>query len=115
MDDVRIRWAELVDAESVFGLLTQFATSYGPARAVFEQSYPRLLAATASNGVEFLVAESEDTVVAFALTLRFLTLYANGPIVELQELMVAPRARGRGIGAGLVRAVIDRARAGGAR
>ncbi len=111
VDAVRVRSAEAGDAGCVFALLGQFAMSYRPLRAVFDQSYPRLLEGPASDGAELLVAEVDGDVVGYALAFRLLTLYANGPIVELHELMVEPTFRGRGIGGHLVHAVIDRARA----
>lgn len=105
-----IRAAEPADADAVFGLLAQFATSYRPSRAPFDWNYRRLLEA---NGTDLLVAEDEGQVAGYALATRFLTLYANGFVAELQELMVDPARRGRGIGRALVAAIAGRARAVG--
>src|SRR5207244_11128878 len=41
-------------------------------------------------------------------------LYANGIVVELQELMVAPERRHQGIGRQLVEGIVERASAAGA-
>jgi N-acetylglutamate synthase-like GNAT family acetyltransferase len=110
MSDVRIRPAASADADDLFALLLQFAVTYRPERSAFDQHFPLLLRA---NDAELLVGLLDGTVVAYALAFRLLTLYANGPIMELQELMVDPACRNRGIGRKLVEAVVERARASG--
>lgn len=105
-----VRSAHLADAEAVFALLEGFATSYRPSRSAFDRNYPRLLD---SDDADLLVAEDAGGVAGYALAARFLVLFANGWVAELQELMVAPRSRGRGIGRALVVAVAERARAAG--
>ena len=60
-----------------------------------------------------IVAVLGGQVVGYALGAVSLTLYANGPVLELQELMVAPELRGRGIGRRLVGAVLECALAAG--
>lgn len=118
------------DAERVFALVQQFATSYRPDRAAFDRHFPPLLAA---DHVDCVVAElgvgdgthagesadrqgreSAGHVVGYAVAFRLVTLYANGIVAELQELMVAPEHRGLGIGRQLVATILDRARAAGA-
>jgi predicted N-acetyltransferase YhbS len=108
-----IRPAEPTDADAVFSLLESFATSYRPSRAAFDRNYGRLLA-KAADGTDLLVAEDEAQVTGYALVTRFLVLYANGHVAELQELMVAPAWRGRGIGRALVSAIARKARVAGA-
>ncbi|WP_236788788.1 GNAT family N-acetyltransferase [Amycolatopsis sp. GM8] len=105
-----IRPAVLADADAVFALLAQFATSYEPSRGAFDRNYGHLVRGDA----DLLVAEDAGEVAGYALATRFLVLYANGWVAELQELMVAPASRGRGIGRALVTAIADRARAAGA-
>ncbi|HKS47122.1 MAG TPA: GNAT family N-acetyltransferase [Amycolatopsis sp.] len=115
MNGARIRHAELADAHAVFELVCQFAVSYRPHRALFDQHYELVMAAMTYDGTDdLLVAEDADVVIGYALAGRFLTFYANGPVSELRELMVAPAHRGRGVGRQLVEAVIARARAAGA-
>jgi predicted N-acetyltransferase YhbS len=114
MDRIRIRPADVTDADPVFELLRQFATSYPPCRSVFDQNYERLLAAMTYDSTDLLVAEGAGQVIGYVLAARFLVLYANGWVCELQELMVDPAQRGRGVGRRLVGAVIERARAAGA-
>lgn len=110
MTALTIRSACIDDAEAVFELLTQFVTSYQPQRDAFDRNFPKLLAG--DNSV-FLVAEIDEVVVGYTLGAIMLTLYANGPILELQELMVAPQHRGQGFGRMLVEAALVRAQASG--
>lgn len=64
MNDLAIRPALFGGAESVFGLLTQFATSYQPERAVFDRHFPRLIA---SDHAVILVASLGGEVVGYTL------------------------------------------------
>ena len=61
-----------------------------------------------------MVAASENTILGYALALRVPTLYANGDLWELQELMVDPDYRSRGIGRQLLSSVVAHARTDGA-
>jgi predicted N-acetyltransferase YhbS len=114
MTDVNIRPAGQDDADKVFVLLCQFATSYRPDRAAFDRHFPLLLKATEDRRAHLLVAEVDGQVVGYALACMLLVLYANGVVVELQELMVESAYRDQGIGQRLVRTVVQRARAAGA-
>jgi N-acetylglutamate synthase-like GNAT family acetyltransferase len=111
MSPLEIRPARLSDADRLFPLVEQFATSYRPERAAFDGNFPLLVAA---EHVECLVAERDGQIVGYAVAFRLVTLYANGIVVELQELMVAPQHRSSGIGRRLVEAVCARARSAGA-
>ena len=113
MNPVRIRPADVTDAEGVFELLRQFATSYPVRRSAFDRDYERLLSMT-YDGTDLLVAEDDGRLLGYALATRFLVLYAGGPVCELHELMVHPQHRNKGIGRRLVDAVAGRARAAGA-
>lgn len=109
-----IRQAELGDAAAVFALLEQFAMSHQPRRPDFEKNYELLLAESAYDDTDLLVADDDGTVIGYALATRILVLYANGPVCELSELAVAPGHRGHGVGRQLVEAVIGRAQVTGA-
>ncbi|KAA9152926.1 GNAT family N-acetyltransferase [Amycolatopsis acidicola] len=111
---MRTRPADVTDADAVFLLLQGFATSYHPRRAAFDRNYEQLLSVMTYDSTDLLVAEDDGKVIGYALAARFLVLYANGPVTELQELMVDPAQRGRGVGRALVNAIIERARAAGA-
>ena len=102
--------ARLADADALFALVEQFATSYRPLRALFDVHLPVLLEAPRTD---LRVAIEHGDVVGYSLAFDLLTLFANGVVTELQELMVAPEQRGRGIGRMLVESVIADARARG--
>jgi predicted N-acetyltransferase YhbS len=111
MSLLEIRPARLSDADRLFPLVEQFATSYRPERTAFDSNFPLLVAA---EHVDCLVAELDGQIVGYAVAFRLVTLYANGIVVELQELMVAPEHRSMGVGRRLVEAVCARARSAGA-
>ncbi|SDM56790.1 GNAT family N-acetyltransferase [Allokutzneria albata] len=105
-----VRTAVPADADAVFRLLRGFVTSYQPDRAVFDEvTFPRVLKAAAEGAAEFLVAEQESAVVGYVLAVRMPTLFAGGSVLELLELTVDARLRGRGTGSRLIRAVQARA------
>jgi N-acetylglutamate synthase-like GNAT family acetyltransferase len=108
---VVVRSAENGDADAVFGLLSQFVVSYRAERVAFNRIFPELLLSANAN---LLVATSNEIVVGYALALRLATLYANGELWNLQELMVDAEHRSRGIGRILLNRVIHNAREQGA-
>jgi N-acetylglutamate synthase-like GNAT family acetyltransferase len=106
-----IRPAEPADATQVFGLLEQFVVSYKPQPDRYAQMFSRLIA---SPDAYLAVGIVENNVRGYALALRVPTLYANGDLWELQELMVDPDFRSQGIGQSLLDSVIAHAKANGA-
>jgi GNAT superfamily N-acetyltransferase len=102
-----IRPAVPADAEAVFALLEEFASSYRPDRAAFARHFPAL---ARSENTALLVAERDGRVIGYALAFDLLTLFANGVVCELQELVVTEPERGRGAGRALVEALLARAR-----
>ena len=110
MNNLLIRPAQANDANAVFALLVEFAMSYVSERAAFDRHYPELLE---SKSADLLVAEKDGQVAGYALDFDLLTLFANGVVTELQELMVEPKQRGQGIGVSLVKEAITRAKARG--
>ena len=106
-----VRPAGAEDAESVFEMLGDFATSYVPERAAFDRSYPTIVARREG---ELLVAEDPRGVVGYILAADMLTLFANGPVTELLELYVRPSSRGEGIGRSLVAEAVQSASRRGA-
>jgi ribosomal protein S18 acetylase RimI-like enzyme len=106
-----VRPANAGDADAVFALLGQFVTSYLPDRSRFDQHYPVLLAAA---DADLLVAVVDGMVVGYALGFRLPTLYANGVVLTIQELVVGSAYRRHGLGRALVEALITRGQAAGA-
>jgi N-acetylglutamate synthase-like GNAT family acetyltransferase len=98
------------DADAVFRLFEQFPMSYAPRRDTFDRHFPVLVDDPTAI---LLVAEQDGEVLGYALAFQMLTLYANGPIVELQELMIDPNHQARGVGRELVEDLLARARAMG--
>lgn len=109
--DIHVRPAELRDADVVYDLLSQFVVSYRPIRDAFDRNFPAIVASPDASSI---VAECRDVVIGYALALRMPTLYANGDLWNLQELMVDAEHRGRGVGRALLNRTIDDARARGA-
>ena len=97
-----MRPARKDDAEKRCELPTALTVTYEPDRAAFDQNLPRLIE---SKREALLVEESEGGVVGYAMAAESMTLYANGPVVDLLELIVEERLRSQGIGERLVEAV----------
>ena len=110
MEMITIRDAAPEDGPAVFALLRDFVTSYAPSEEAFARHFPAI---REREDADLLVAVCGGVVVGYALAARFPTFYANGPVAFLQELMVDPKHRQRGIGRTLVAAILERARAAG--
>jgi GNAT superfamily N-acetyltransferase len=106
MAEAVIRPATLADAEGVFVQLAQFAVSYPPSKSAFDEHFPQLIAA---DHADLLVACSDKEIVGYLLAFRLLTLYANGLVTEIQELMVDAGYRNQGIGRRLIEVAVERA------
>ena len=101
----RIRRARLNDAASVWPLAHDFATSFTPQRAPFDATFAALVD---SPDTLLLVAETpEADVVGYLLANSHPTFHANGPVVWVEEVMVAESARRRGIGRSLMSVAED--------
>ena len=61
-----------------------------------------------------LVAEDGGTLAGYAMAVEFGTLFANGAVVQIEELFVEEAKRGAGTGQALVSAVVEWARQRGA-
>ena len=98
-----IRAARAADADPVYALLEQLASSYSPERPAFDANFPLLLDDTTSL---LLVAEdAAGSIVGYALTTITPLLHTNGSSAQLQELVVHDAHRGRGIGTSIVEEV----------
>jgi N-acetylglutamate synthase-like GNAT family acetyltransferase len=106
-----VRPATAPDADAVFRLLADFATTYRPDLACFTTvTFPEVLRAAAEGRAEFLVAERNTQVIGYAYAARMPTLFAGGTVLELLELAVDAPLRGHGTGSRLVQAMQTRAR-----
>ena len=92
---VTIRRAQFADREAVFSLASSFAASFSVEPTAFDAS----LAAILQSPDAFLgVAEDNGNVVGYVLGFDHHTFYANGRVAWVEELMVAPEVRLRGVG-----------------
>ena len=107
-----VRPALLVDGADVWPLAQQFATSFAPARPAFDTTF-----ATLVDRSDTLLAVAEDQsagISGYVLVSVHLTLFANGPVAWVEELMVSPASRRSGVGTSLMDAAERWARAQGA-
>jgi GNAT superfamily N-acetyltransferase len=98
---LHIRRATLDDAPAVSDMAANLAFSYPFDPASFERSLPVLLAA---GDTLLLVALIGADPAGYLLGHRYLTLYANGPVAVVDELLVRDGQRGHGIGRALMKA-----------
>ncbi|HEY0186645.1 MAG TPA: GNAT family N-acetyltransferase [Cellulomonas sp.] len=108
-----VRPAEPSDIDAVRLLAQAFATSFVVERAAFDRTYPALVATP--DALLLVGTAPELGVTGYLLAHTHPTLLANGPVAWIEEVMVDPRARRRGIGRDLVTAAEDWARSAGAR
>jgi GNAT superfamily N-acetyltransferase len=108
-----IRAAQPADAPAVTGMLARLATETGDG-ARFASTPETIRAHGFGPGALFdtLIAEAGEAAVGLALYFPHFSTIRGQPGVYLQDLWVAPEARAQGLGARLVGAVADYARAG---
>lgn len=83
-------------------LAAQFATSF----VVDERSFQTAFAAALHAPDAYLaVAEIDGRIVGYVLAFRHVTFFANGPVAWVEELMVDPQHRQRGVGRQLMQRV----------
>ncbi len=108
---MKIRTAGAADAEAVFAMLTRFAMSYEPDPGAFERFFGAMIE---SPDVALLVADGGGALAGYVMAVEFATLFANGDIVQIEELFVEEAKRGVGTGRALIAAVVEWARDRGA-
>ena len=109
--DCDIRKATLADADALFELAQQLATSFQPQREAFE----RCLGELDTDPSAWLgVAGRDGMVLGYCLGFDHVAFYANGRVAWVEEIVVRPECRRTGLGAGLMTAFEDWARSRGA-
>lgn len=93
------------DAETVAQLLDAFNREFHTPTPGPEALTTRLRGLLAGSDVIALLAG--DPAVAVALLSLRPTVWSDGPVVLIDELYVAPKARGRGLGSALLAAVLS--------
>ena len=96
---VTIRAARAADADAMFVLLHDLATSFTPDRAAFDASFAALLSA---DDAWLAVADDAGEVVGYCLGFVHRTFYANGCVGMVEEVIVRADRRGQGIGRALI-------------
>lgn len=96
-----IRSAIADDRADIAGMAAELAMSLPFSRADFDVSFPALLA---DEGACVLVAVSGTEAVGYLLGFTHLTFYANGLVGWVEEVLVRPGQRERGIGRALMSA-----------
>jgi len=87
------------DEEAVFILARDLATSYEVDRAGFALAYPQVLA---SDHMCLTVAQTSGTIIGYVLGTSHATFYANGNVAWVEEIMVRPDFRRKGVGKSLM-------------
>ena len=90
-----VRKATADDADALFGLAKEFATSFVPERTAFEIALADIIS---TDGANLSVAEVNGEVVGYCLGFDHYTFYANGRVAWVEEIAVKEPVRGRGVG-----------------
>jgi GNAT superfamily N-acetyltransferase len=109
---ILIREANSDDRAAVFELVRQFSVSFVPTRTDFDSSFARL---RDNKDAWMGVAEVDGQVLGYCLGFGHDTCFANGPVAWVEEIMVRPDHRKRGVGRALMNAFEHHARLRGAR
>ncbi|MEO8261256.1 MAG: GNAT family N-acetyltransferase [Pseudolysinimonas sp.] len=85
----------MADADAIWPLTQAFATSFTPERAAFD----RAIAELATRDDTFLaIGTTASGAVGYLLATAHLTLFANAPVVWVEEVMVREVERRSGVG-----------------
>ena len=90
-----VRRANLADADGIWPLAREFATSFVPERTAFDRTLAALLE---RDDTLLLAATSGRSVVGYLLASAHLTFLANGAVVWVEEVMVDAAERRNGVG-----------------
>lgn len=96
---ISIRKATERDADVLFALARDFATSFAPERAAFETALADITAIEEGN---LSVAEVDGDVVGYCLGFDHYTFYANGRVSWVEEIAVKESMRRVGVGRALM-------------
>jgi GNAT superfamily N-acetyltransferase len=96
---ISVRKATDADADALFGLAAEFATSFVPERAAFEIALADIIT---TDGANLSVAEVNSEVIGYCLGFDHYTFYANGRVAWVEEITVKETVRRKGVGKALM-------------
>ena len=99
--DIVVRKAEVSDADKLFKLVSDFATSFKTDHAAFEECLKNLFS---DESVFLFVAENKKELIGYCLGFDHYAFYANGRVSWVEEIMVNENFRCNGIGRKLMEA-----------
>jgi ribosomal protein S18 acetylase RimI-like enzyme len=112
---LKIRPAGPGEAAALAALIAGFRDHLG-AKSPTDDEIRRLLrTALAAPGIEFCCAWQGGAAVGYSQTRFWMSVWVGGWEAHLDDLFVAPAARGKGVGRSLLRYALGRAEARGAR
>ena len=111
MSATLVRQADPRDADAIWPLARDFATSFRPRHDDFGRTFGLLLNQPSAL---VLVAELDETIVGYLLAHQHGAFFANGPVAWVEEVMVAEERRRLGVGQALMSAAENWARRIGA-
>lgn len=106
-----IRRATAADADAIWPLTREFAASFTPDRNAFDKTFAGLVE---RDDAFLAIGTTASGAVGYVLAVAHPTLFANAPVVWVEELMVSEVERRSGIGRALMDAVETWARDRGA-
>jgi GNAT superfamily N-acetyltransferase len=107
----QIRPATSADADTLFELVEQFATSFRPRRDAFDTC---LRALEAEPSAWLAVAERGGQIAGYCLGFDHFAFFANGRVAWVEEITVRPDCRRQRVGGLLMASFEDWARSRGA-
>jgi GNAT superfamily N-acetyltransferase len=96
---MQIRKASIDDSEQLFILAKDFSTSFKPEKMAFEKSLTELLK---DNSAYLIVAVIENKIIGYCLAFDHYTLFANGRVSWVEEIMVQEKHRKNAVGKALM-------------
>lgn len=114
--DLRIRPATAADIPALCGLLAVLFTQeaeFSPDAEAQARGLARIIADPQTGAI--LVARREGEAIGMANVLYTVSTALGERVALLEDMVVAPAARGQGVGSGLLRAAIAHARSAGCR